>query len=498
MDWIAQGFVSAFDLGNLLVAFAGCSLGTLVGVLPGLGPTASVALLFPFTLMLSSTQVLIGLGAIYYGAMFGGAITAILLNIPGEVAAVPTAIEGYPLMKQGRGGQTMVICMLSSFSGGLVAMLCLLFFAPVMAEIALKLGPFEYLALMIFSLSCAAGLGGGSVIKGFISAFIGLLVAMVGVDINSATTRLTFGSIRLLQGFDIVAIVVGLFGITEVLDGILRDEQMAAQGRGKRFGSLLPSRRELGLAAPAAGAGAVIGTSLGILPGITPSVSAFIGYSLAKRFGREKDKFGSGAIEGCACAEAANNSTAMAGFIPLMALGIPTGPVLAIVLAALIVQGVIPGPLMFTVYRNLSGTVIAAFFISNIILLILNIPLSGIWVRIAYLPYRWLAPVILFLCILGSLVIRNSIFDLWTMLAFGVVGFIAKKIGFPVPPFVLGLILGTRLETYFRQTAVLGFEYVWSRPVGLGIVALSAVMVVVFARVKPNIAQPESGSEERS
>jgi len=496
MDWIVQGFGSALGVENLLVAFVGCFLGTLVGVLPGLGPTASVALLFPFTLMLTSSQVLIGLGGIYYGAMFGGAITAILLNIPGEVAAVPTAIEGYLLARQGRGGQTMVICMLSSFTGGLVAMVCLAFFAPLLADLALKFGPFEYLALMILSLSCAAGLGGKSVLKGFASAFIGLLVATVGVDLNSNTYRLTFGSNLLLQGFDIVAIVVGLFGVTEVLSGILTDEGIPAGSSGKKFGSFLPNKKELRLAAPAAASGAVIGTSIGILPGITPSVSAFISYSLAKRFGREKEKFGHGAIEGCACAEASNNATAMAGFIPLMALGIPTGPVLAIVLAALIIQGVVPGPLMFSVYRDLSGTVIAAFFISNIMLLILNIPMSGLWVKIANLPYKWLAPIILFLCILGSLVIRNSLFDLWTMMAFGVIGFLARKVDFPIPPFVLGLILGNRLETYFRQTAVLGIEYVLSRPFALAIVAAAVLMVVVFSRVK--VAKKEAPQEEQA
>ena len=259
---------------------------------------------------------------------------------------------------------------------------------------------------------------------------------------------------------------------------------MPQDGSSKSFGTFLPNKREISLSAPAAGAGAVIGTSLGILPGITPSVSAFISYSLAKRFGREKEKFGQGAIEGIACAEAANNGAAMAGFIPLMALGIPTGPVLAIVLAALIIQGVVPGPLMFTVYRDLSGTVIAAFFISSIILVILNIPLSGIWVRIANLPYRWLAPIILFLCILGSLVIRNSLFDLWTMMLFGIIGFVAKRNKFPIPPLVLGLILGNRLETYFRQTAILGFNYMLTRPFAIIVVILAMVMILVFGRVK--------------
>ncbi len=489
MDWLLHGFREAMGMQNLLVALVACFLGTLVGVLPGLGPTASVALLFPFTALLMPSQVLIGLGGIYYGAMFGGAITAILLNIPGEVAAVPTALEGYPLARQGRGGQTLVISILSSFFGGMVALFCLAFFAPILADLALKFGPFEYLALMLFSLSCAAGLGSGSIFKGLASAFIGLMIAVVGVDLNTNTYRLTFGSNYLIQGFDIVAIVVGLFGITEVLAGILENTGPLSDGKSKKFGSLMPNKKEISLSAPAAGAGAIVGTSLGILPGITPSVAAFISYSLAKRFGREKEKFGNGAIEGVACAEAANNAAAMAGFIPLMALGIPTGPVLAIVLAALIIQGVVPGPLMFTLYRDLSGTVIAAFFISSVILVILNIPLSGIWVRIANLPYRWLAPIILFLCILGSLVIRNSLFDLWTMMAFGIIGFIAKKNKFPIPPLVLGLILGNRLETYFRQTAVLGFEYMVTRPVALVVVGLSVVMILLFGRVKSTIEE---------
>jgi len=397
-------------------------------------------------------------------------------------------MEGYPLAKQGRGGAALEVSVLAGFMGGTVALVCLAFFAPRLTDLALTFGPFEYLALMLFSLSCAAGLGGRSVLKGLASAFVGLLIAAVGVDTHTTVYRFTFGSNQLLQGFDVVAIVVGLFGITEVLTGVL---ETSASGAGERrgFSSFMPNRRELKLGARAAAGGSVIGTAMGILPGITPSVASFITYSVTKRFAVEKEKFGKGAIEGCAGPEAADNAAAIAGFIPLMALGIPTGPVLAIVLAALIIQGVVPGPLMFTVNQALSGTVIAAFFISNLMLVILNIPLSGIWVKIANLPYRWLAPMILFLCVLGSAVRRNATFDLWIMLAFGLLGFAAKKNGFPLPPLVLGIILGRRLETYFRQTVVLGWDYLFTRPFAIAIVLLAVLMMFLFSRFKGRLAE---------
>jgi putative tricarboxylic transport membrane protein len=488
MSWLVSGFIAVFSPVNLIVALAGCFLGTLVGVLPGLGPTASVALLFPFTAMLSPAATLIGLGAIYYGAMYGGAITAILLNIPGEVAAVPTAMEGYPLAKKGRAGPALVICALSSCFGGTVALICLTFFAPALADMALKFGPFEYFAIMLFSLACAAGLSSGSVFKGLSAAMLGILISLVGVDAATSVYRFTYGSVRLLQGIDVVPIVVGLFGIAEVLQGLLSESSTISMA-GVKIQKLMPSRRELSLGFRAALRGSATGTAMGILPGITPSVASFVTYSIGRRVAKERHLFGKGAIEGCAGSEAANNAAAVAGFIPLMALGIPTGPVLAIVLAALVIQGVVPGPLMFTVYRDLSALVIASFFIGNVILLILNIPLVGIWVKIANLPYKWLAPIIMYLCVIGTFVIRNSLFDLWIMLLFGLLGYLAKRTNFPVPPLILGVILGAQLETYFRQSATMGFSMLAERPIAIVVLFSAAAVVLLFSIFKGKVKE---------
>jgi len=479
--WLLSGFLSALEPVNLLVAIVGCFLGTLVGVLPGLGPTSSVALLFPFTAMLSPAATVIGLGAIYYGAMYGGSTTAVLLNIPGEVASIPAAIEGFPLTKQGRAGPVLVICALVSFLGGIIAMIGLVFFAPVLADIALRFGPFEYLALMTLSFTCAAGLASGSVVRGLSAALLGLFVAMIGCDPGTSVYRFTFGIPNLYSGLDVVSIVVGLFGIGEVLYGI--KTEVTALMSGKLHG-LMPSHQEALLGLKGGLRGSFIGAILGLLPGITPSVGSFVSYAVEKRVATEREKIGSGAIEGVAGPEAANNAAAVSGFVPLMALGIPTGPVLAIVMAALIIQGVVPGPLMFSTHKALAGTIIASFFIGNLILVILNIPLVGIWVRIAMIPYRILGPLVLFLCVLGSYTVRNSTFDLWVMLVFGFLGYLTKEKMFPLPPFILGLILGPQMELYFRQAAVLGLPQIVHRPVAMAGLIMAGALFAVFTIFK--------------
>lgn len=487
LDWIITGFAAVFTWQNVLISMVGCFIGNMVGVLPGLGPTASVALLFPFMLRLEPLSILICLGAVYYGAMYGGSITAILLNIPGEVAAVPTAMDGYPLAQKGRAGSTMIVCACSSFFGGMVALVCLAFFAPALAKFALSFGSFEYLSLMLFSMCCSCGLSGKSVAKGISSALIGILIALVGCDAATNAYRFTFGSFKLLQGFDVVPIVVGLFGITEVLRGIKENASTVVGGENV-YQRTWPTKRETKLAIGAAIRGAVCGTSLGILPGLTPSACTFIAYSVNKKLSVEKEKIGKGAIEGCACAEAANNSSAMAGFIPLLALGIPTGPVLSIVLAALIIQGVVPGPLMFTAHIDLTGAVIAAFAVGNIILLIMNVPLVKLWVKVAYLPYRWLAPVILFLCMMGTIVIRYSMFDMWVMLVFGLLGFVAKEVDFPISPMVLGIVLGASIENYFRQCATIGFSRIAEHPIAIVALVAGLAMLVIFAIFKDKVS----------
>jgi len=476
--WLVEGFQIALNPFNLLVAFIACWIGTLVGVLPGLGPTSAVALLFPISILLPPETALMALGAIFYGAMYGGSTTAILLNIPGEISSVPATIEGYPLTKQGRGGAALVICAVVSFMGGIFALLGLAFLAPLLAEFALTFGPYEYFSLMVFSLTCVAGLSGRSLRRGIAMACMGLFIALVGAEPGSDTFRLTFNISHLFSGFDVISVVIGLFGISEVLIGIGEKSQAIFQGK---IGSLMPNRNELSLGLKAGLRGSILGTVLGLLPGVLPSISAFISYSLEGKVAKERSKFGRGAIEGIAGPEAANNATAVSGFIPLMALGIPTGPVMAIVLAALLVHGVIPGPLMFTTHRALTSAVIASFLIGNVILVILNIPLVGIWVRLAMIPYRILAPLILALCFWGAYCIRNSLFDIWIAVFFGILGFVLKRYQMPAAPFVLGFILGDPLELYFRQVAALGpLAAIFQRPMAVGLLSCAVLILIVY------------------
>ncbi len=478
--WLIDGFISALSPSNLFIALIGCLLGTLVGVLPGLGPASAIALLIPFTAYLSPAGAVIGLGSIFYGAMYGGSTTSVLLNIPGEVASVPAALEGYQLCKKGRGGPVLCICALVSFMGAIIALLGLSFFAPKLAQIAITFGPFEYLALMILSLSCAVGLASDSVVRGVGAAFAGLVIAVVGYDPSENIFRMTFGSSSLLSGFDSIPIVVGLFGVAEVLCGIEKETKMITE----KIGSLIPSKKEMKLGMPAGLRGSFIGALLGLLPGMTASVASFLGYAVEKRVAKEKHLYGKGMLEGVASSEAANNACAVSGFVPLMALGIPTGPIMAMVLAALLMQGVVPGPLMFSTNQALAGTIIGSFFIGNIILVILNLPLVGMWVRIATIPYRIMAPVILFLCAVGSYSIRNSMFDLWVMLLFGVIGYIAKKVNFGVAPMILGLILGTQLEFYFKQASVLGFGALSNRPLAICVFIVAGIVLAAFTVLK--------------
>lgn len=479
--WLLEGFAAALSFANLWYAFLGCFLGTLVGVLPGLGPTSAVALLFPISLTLEPTSGLIMLGAIFYGAMYGGSTTSILLNIPGEISSVPACIEGYPLTKKGRAGPALVIAALVSFMGGIVALCGLAFGAPALAEFALAFGAHEYFALMVFSITCAAGLSGRYIARGIALACLGLFISLVGVDPGSDQIRLTFGLDVLIRGFNVVPVVIGLFGVSEVLIGIEEETKAIVQGK---IGHLMPNMNELSLGMKAGFRGSILGSIFGLLPGVVPSVASFISYAIEKKVAKERAKMGSdeGTIEGIAAPEAANNAAAVSGFIPLMALGIPTGPVLAIILAALIIYGIVPGPLMFTTYKTLAGTVIASFLIGNIILLILNIPLVGIWVRIAMIPYRILAPMIIAICFLGAYTIRNAEFDVATMVGFGILGYIMKRYGLPAAPFILAFILADPMELYFRQVATLGPFYVlFQRPISAVLLVCAAVLIAVFA-----------------
>ena len=419
MDLFFNGILNALTPENLLYAFGGCMIGTLVGVLPGIGPVSSVAILFPFTTYLPPTGMIIALAAIYYGAMYGGSTTAILMNVPGEISAVVTALDGYEMTKQGRPGPALAIAAIVSFMAGVVGTFLIAVLGPSVARLALAFGPAEYLGLGLFSLTAISGLSGRSLARGAIVAIIGMLLVSVGYDNSSNFGRLTFGNSALLQGFDIVPVMIGLFGVGEMLR--IFEEKTGIEAAYK-VGKLMPNRQELRDGLGAGARATAVSFPLGLLPGMLPSVTSFLSYSIEKQRSKHPEKFGNGAIEGVASAEAANNAAAMANLLPLLTLGIPTGPTMALILAALTIYGLVPGPLLFTQHAEFTWTVIGSFFVANVILVILNLPLVGLWARLATIPHPILAPTVLMLCLVGSYTIRSSMFDVWVCVIFGILG----------------------------------------------------------------------------
>jgi putative tricarboxylic transport membrane protein len=478
---LLAGIVNCLSWTNLLFAFLGCLLGTIVGVLPGLGPVSAVAILFPLTTYLPPEGMVIALAAIYYGAMYGGSTTAILMNIPGEVSSVPTALDGFAMTKQGKAGVALAISAIVSFMAGIFGTIVLCVLGPPLSTLCLKFGPPEYFGLSLFSLTAIAGLSGRSVSRGLIMAGVGMVMASVGIDVASSLPKLTFKWTVLLQGFDIVPVMIGLFGIGEVLKELEEGSGGIIQGK---VGRLMPNRSELATGLKAGGRATLIAFTLGLFPGMLPSITSFLCYSFEKQRSKAPERFGKGAIEGVAAPEAANNAAAMAGFVPLFTLGIPTGPTMALILAALIVYGLVPGPTLFTEHAPFTWTVIGSFFVANFILLILNLPFVGLWARIAAIPYRLLAPIILAICIPGAYCIRSNMFDIWVCLIFGLVGWFLSKRQWPAAPLVLGFILGPMAETSLRQSISISPTIFFHRPIFIGFMALAVFSVWFSNRLR--------------
>lgn len=474
MEMFLAGILSALTPQNLLYAFAGCLIGTFVGVLPGIGPVSAVAILFPFTTYLPPTGMIIALAAIYYGAMYGGSTTAILMNVPGEISAVVTALDGYEMTKKGRPGPALAIAAIVSFMAGIIGATLIAMLGPSVARLALMFGPAEYLGLGLFSLTAITGLSGKSPVRGVIVMLVGLLLTSVGYDDSADFGRLTFGSNDLLLGFDIVPVMIGLFGIGEMLRVY---EEKTGQFATYVLGKLMPNREELRDGLAAGMRATAISFPLGLLPGMLPSVTSFLCYSFEKQRSKNPEKFGKGAIEGVAAPEAANNAAAMANLLPLLTLGIPTGPTMALILAALTVYGMIPGPLLFTQHANFTWTVIGSFFVANVILLILNLPLVGLWARLATIPQPILAPTVLILCLVGSFSTRSSMFDVWVCLIFGLLGWAATKAGWPLAPMVLAYVLGPMIERSARQVFALSPVLLLHRPIFWGFMVMGTLTI---------------------
>ncbi|OGK96752.1 MAG: transporter [Candidatus Rokubacteria bacterium RIFCSPHIGHO2_12_FULL_73_22] len=445
---LAHGFGAALSPTNLLMAVVGSLLGTLVGVLPGLGPTAAIAILFPLTTVLPPVPAIIMLAAIYYGAMYGGSTTAILLNIPGEVASVPTCLDGYPMARQGRGGVALGISAIGSFFAGMLGVTALTFFAPFLADQALRFGPPEYFGLMVLAFTVVASLSSASLVKGFAMAALGYFLSLIGLGPSTAEPRFTFGWTPLMSGVELIALVVGLFALSEVFLGLEQSRVAIAE----KITNVFPRWADLKEAFPAILRGTGIGFFLGLLPGCAPGVTVFMAYDAERRIAKHPERFGRGAIEGVASPESANNATSSAGFIPLLALGIPASAPLAVLLGGLLVYGLQPGPLLFQKNPDFVWTVIASLYIGNIVLLILNLPLIGMWVWLTRIPYGILGPLILLLSVLGAYSVRNSMFDVAVSLVFGAIGYFLRKYQWPLAPLLLAFILGPLLEKYMIQS----------------------------------------------
>jgi putative tricarboxylic transport membrane protein len=445
---LLYGFGAALSPTHLLMAFLGALLGTIVGVLPGLGPTATIAILFPLTTILAPLPAIIMLAGIYYGAMYGGSTTAILLNIPGEVASVPTCLDGYPLAQQGKGGTALGIAAIGSFVAGTLGVVALTFFAPFLADQALRFGPPEYFGLMVLAFTVVVSLSGASLLKGLSMAVLGCFIALIGMGPSTAEPRLTFGYTPLYGGIELIALIVGLFSISEVFLGLEEERTAIAP----RIGQILPRWVDLRQSLGAMLRGTGIGFFLGLLPGCAPGVTVFLAYDVEKALSQHPERFGKGAIEGVAAPESANNATSSAGFIPLMALGIPASPPLAVLLGGLMVYGLQPGPLLFQKNPDFVWTIIASLYLGNVILLILNLPLIGLWVWLTRIPYGILSPIILLLSCLGTYSVRNSMFDVTVSLVFGAMGYVLRKYDWSLAPCLLAFILGPLLEKYMIQS----------------------------------------------
>jgi putative tricarboxylic transport membrane protein len=443
------GFEIALRPENLLFAIIGSVVGTAVGVLPGIGPIAGIAILLPLTFKLDPTGAIIMLSAIYYGAMYGGTITSVLMNVPGEGASAVTAIDGYQMAKQGRGGAALAIAAIGSFIGGIVATAVLVVAAPALASVALEFGPPEFFALMMLGLILLVTFSSGAIIPGLISALIGLCLSIPGTDFVEGTPRLTFGIQELMDGISFVPVIMGLYGVAEILSNL---DRKPVPIETSEMGSSTLTREEIKASAMPIARGTALGIFFGLIPGIGTILPTIASYGLEQRLSRHPERFGKGAIEGVAGPETTNNAYANGALIPLFTLGIPASPTIAVLLGAFMMNGLTPGPFLFRDKPDFVWAVIASLCIGNLILLILNLPLVGIWVRLLRIPYSILFPAVLALTVIGSYVTRNSMLDVWLVIAFGVIGYLLRKINFPAAPMAFTLILGPLTENALRQS----------------------------------------------
>lgn len=475
------GFSNAVQPGNLMFAFIGCFLGTLVGMLPGIGPSATIAILIPSTFFLDPTGGIIMLAAIYYGTQYGGTITSILFNTPGEAATAITGIEGHEMAKQGRAGAALAIAAIGSFVGGTITTLALAMLALPLSRLALNFGPPEFFALIVMSLVLVVSLVGRSFVRGMMVALFGLIVAMIGIDPVMGMPRLTFGQVELMDGLGFIPVIVGLFGIGEILLNVENPERRFVQ---EKLTSMVPTRTDFRRSSWPMVRGTLIGFFVGIIPGLGSAPAAFMSYVAERRCSKTPEKFGTGMIEGVAGPETANNAAANGALLPLLTLGIPGSGVVAILMGGFMMNGVVPGPLLFQEHSELVWTVIASLYVGNVILLILNLPCIPLWLMILKIPYYILFPLILCFTVIGSYSLANSVFDVGVMIVFGVIGYIFRRLDFPLVPLVLTLVLGPLMEGGLRRSLEMSqgdFTIFLTRPISAVCLGFAAILLLFAA-----------------
>ena len=483
---LAFGFSVAVTPTNILLCLIGALVGTLIGVLPGIGPIATIAMLLPITYKLDPTGALIMLAGIYYGAQYGGSTTAILVNLPGESSSVVTAIDGHQMAKKGKAGTALAIAAIGSFIAGTFGTILVAALGKPLTQVAQAFGPADYFALMVLGLVCAVVLASGSVIKAIAMIFLGLLLSTIGTDLETGEQRMTFGYLPLSDGIEFVTLAMGMFGFAEILRNL-----ETAQSRDiveQKVTNLMPTRADMREAAPAVLRGTLLGSILGILPGGGAVLAAFGAYTVEKKLSKKPHEFGKGAICGVAGPESANNAAAQTSFIPLLTLGIPPNAVMALMIGAMTIHGIVPGPQIITKQPELFWGMIASMWIGNLMLLIINLPLIGIWVKLLRVPYRLMFPAIIIFCCIGIYSINNSPTEVVLTAAFALFGYTLIKLGFEAAPLLLGFVLGRLMEEKLRQAMVISRGSLWTfveRPVSL--VLLTLALLVLIASLLPAI-----------
>ncbi|WP_439578600.1 tripartite tricarboxylate transporter permease [Elioraea sp.] len=484
IDNLALGFATALSPTTLFWCFVGVTLGTFIGVLPGVGALATVSMLLPLTFHLDATTALVMLAGIYYGAQYGGSTASILLNLPGTPSAAVTCLDGYPMAKQGRAGVALAMTTVASFFGSCVAILIIANFAAPLAEMALRFGPAEYFSMMVLGLLAASTLAQGSPFKGVAIVVVGLLFGIVGTDVNTGMQRFTFGIPDLFDGLNLVAVAMGLFGVSEVIANIGKVRALSGDTGKITLRSLIPTRDDVRRSWFPMIRGSGVGAFFGILPGTGASIAAFMSYAVEKRVAKDPSRFGKGAIEGIMAPESANNSAAQSAFIPTLTLGIPGDAVMALMLGALMIHGIAPGPRVVVEHPELFWGLIASFWIGNVLLVILNLPLVGIWVKMLQIPYRVLYPsILLFICI-GVYSINNNAFDVLLVVVFGFLGYGMMIMGFEPAPLLLGYILGPLMEEHLRRALLLSrgdMTVFLTRPISAGFLTATFLLIAFVA-----------------